>query len=81
MFFESPTDFWSRSPMDEIANGLEMYLSLGVGGLRLAACGINLPRQPSCMTPVADFPLFVRIVLGIIGADDFMQLSTSRTVS
>jgi hypothetical protein len=24
------------------------------------------------------FPLFVRIVLGIIGANDFMQLSTSH---
>ena len=26
------------------------------------------------------FPLFVRTVLGLIGADDFMQLSTSRAV-
>ena len=52
------------------------------------ACQLQTRRalyQLSAPTIVHDptrrrFPLFVRIVLGLIGANDFMQLSTSRAV-
>jgi hypothetical protein len=52
------------------------------------ACQLETRRllyQLSAPTIVHDptrqrFPLFVRIVLGILGANDFMQLSTSRAV-
>jgi deazaflavin-dependent oxidoreductase (nitroreductase family) len=52
------------------------------------ACQLETRRAPyqlSAPTIVHDptrrrFPLFVRALLGIIGANDFMQLSTSRAV-
>src|ERR1035438_2865482 len=53
---------------------------MAAGGCPLETRGLQ--HQLSSPTIVHDptrrrFPLFVRIVLGIIGANDFMQLSTS----
>jgi deazaflavin-dependent oxidoreductase (nitroreductase family) len=56
--------------------------------LAAGACQLQTRRalyQLSAPTIVHDptrrrFPLFVRTVLGLIGANDFMQLSTSRAV-
>jgi len=57
---------------------------LAAGGCQLETRSV--PYQLSKPTIVHDparrrFPFFVRIVLGIIGANDFMQLSTSDTPS
>lgn len=54
---------------------------LAAGGCELETRGVKY--QLSAPTVVHDptrqrFPLFVRIVLGSMGANDFMQLSTSR---
>jgi deazaflavin-dependent oxidoreductase (nitroreductase family) len=54
---------------------------LAAGGCELETRGVKY--QLSAPTVVHDptrqrFPLFVRILLRIIGANDFMQLSTSR---
>ena len=57
---------------------------VAAGGCQLETRGVLY--QLSAPTIVHDptrrrFPLFVRTVLGIIGANDFMQLSTSRAVN
>src|SRR5713101_1432378 len=55
---------------------------LAAGGCQLETC--RVPYQLSAPIIVHDptrrrFPLLVRIILGLIGANDFMQLSTSQT--
>ncbi len=54
---------------------------LAAGGCQLETC--RVPYQLSAPIIVHDptrrrFPLLVRIILGLIGANDFMQLSTSH---
>jgi deazaflavin-dependent oxidoreductase (nitroreductase family) len=56
---------------------------VAAGACQLVTCGVQY--QLSAPTIVHDpsrrrFPLIVRSVLGLIGANDFMQLSTSRAV-
>jgi hypothetical protein len=56
-----------------------MYYLLVIASLRPAACCISFLHQPSCMLPSGRrFPPLVRMILWIIGANDFMQLSTSE---
>jgi deazaflavin-dependent oxidoreductase (nitroreductase family) len=55
---------------------------LTAGGCQLETCRVRY--QLSAPTIVHDpsrrtFPLLVRMILGLIGANDFMQLSTSHT--
>lgn len=48
-------------------------------GFLIAVSGFTFPHPPSCMTP-RRFPLPVQIVLRLVGANNFMQLSSSRTM-
>jgi hypothetical protein len=78
MFFERRRDSSLRSPTDEKASGLRMYGRLADVSLRR-----GVRYQLVAPTIVHDstrrrFPFPVWIVLGLIGANDFMQLSISR---
>jgi len=54
---------------------------LAAGGCQLETRGVRYPLSAPIIVHDPDrrrFPLFVRTILGIIGANDFMQLSTSH---
>jgi len=76
MFFGSPTDSGSHLPMGEIAGGSEMWWLLAAANSRLAACHINSSHQFIVHDPSRRrFPLIVRTILGLIDANDFLELT------
>jgi hypothetical protein len=76
MSLERPRDSSLRSPTDRIASGSRMYWRLADASLRLAMWTYRLVAPTIVHDPTRRrVPIPVRIVLGLIGASDFMQLS------
>ena len=77
--FRAPDGFLIALTYGRKSEWVKNVLAAGGCELRIRHVGHRLSTHTIVHDPTCKrFPLVVRIVLGLIGANDFMQLSTSR---